>query len=320
MGRYRREAEERVVRVAGIRSVGGKVETLLVGDPRPLAPDEVLLEVRTAGVGHWDEIARTGDWDLGVSPPMALGVEAAGVISAVGADVNGLRVGDEALCHPVPLRDQGCWAPLLIAPAGSVATKPSDTSWDIAAVFPVPALTAEQVIGEALDIQSGETLLVHGAGGSTGGMIVQLAALRGADVIATCSPRSAERVRSYGARAVIDYHQGGWPDTVRALTNGRGVHAVANAAVGGAATAITTVVDKGRLATITSDPPPNNRGITITNLYVRSDGPQLSRLAALLGEHKLKIPAPRRCRIRQAADALAQVVGGRAAGGLVIAP
>jgi NADPH:quinone reductase-like Zn-dependent oxidoreductase len=307
------------VRVAGVRSVGSDVRTLEVGEPRPLAGDEVLIEVRAAGVGHWDEIARAGDWDLGVSPPMALGVEAAGVISAVGADVDGFGVGDEVLCHPVPLRHQGCWAPMLIAPVGSVAAKPSETSWDVAAVFPVPALTAEQVLGEALDIQSGETLLVHGAGGSTGGMIVQLAAMRGADVIATCSPHSADRVRAYGARAIIDYHQSGWPDTVRTLTKGVGVQAVANAAVGGAATAITTVVDEGRLATITSDPPANSRGIAVSNVYVHSNGRQLSRLAALLGQDTLKLPAPRRCRIEQAADALAQIVSGHARDGIVIA-
>jgi NADPH:quinone reductase-like Zn-dependent oxidoreductase len=67
-------------------------------------------------------------------------------------------------------------------------------------------LTAEEVLTEALGIQAGETLLVNGAGGITGGLIVQLASLRGAEVIAMCGPGSIERVRGYGARAVIDYH------------------------------------------------------------------------------------------------------------------
>jgi NADPH:quinone reductase-like Zn-dependent oxidoreductase len=307
------------VRVAGIRDIGADVETLEVGDPRALAADEVLIEVRTAGVGNWDEIVRTGGWDVGASPPMALGVEAGGVISAVGVDVKGFGVGDEVSCHPVPLRDQGGWAQLQIVPIGSIASKPTNMSWDIAGVFPIPALTAEQVVSEALALQSGESLLVHGAGGSTGGMIVQLAALRGVDVIATCSPGSADRVRSYGARAVVTYHDGAWPDTVRALVGGTGVQAVANATVGGAATAIATLVDGGRIATITSDPPTPSRGITVTNLYVRSDGPQLNRLSALFGEDKLKMLTPRRCRIEQAANALTQVVAGRARGGMVIA-
>jgi NADPH:quinone reductase-like Zn-dependent oxidoreductase len=219
------------VRVAGICDIGADVETLEVGDPRALAADEVLIEVRTAGVGNWDEIVRTGGWDVGASPPMALGVETAEAISAVGMDVKGFGVGDEVLCHPVPLRDQGGWAQLQIVPIGSIASKPANMSWDIAGVFPIPVLTAEQVVSEALALKSGESLLVHGAGGSTGGMIVQLAALRGVDVIATCSPGSADRVRSYG----------------------------------------------------------------------------------------LKMLTPRRCRIEEAANALTQVVAGRARGGMVIA-
>ena len=71
--------------VAGVRTFGGNVETIEVDEPRPLAADEVLIDVRSAGVGNWDDIIRTGGWDVGTSPPLALGVEAAGVIKAVGA-------------------------------------------------------------------------------------------------------------------------------------------------------------------------------------------------------------------------------------------
>jgi Alcohol dehydrogenase GroES-like domain len=157
----------------GIRTLGGKVETLEVDEPRPLAADEVLIDIRSAGVGNWDDIIRTGGWDVGTSPPLALGVEAAGVITAVGAHPSGFSVDDEVLCHPVPLRDQGTWAPFLIAPVGSLAHKPPELSWETAAIFPVPALTAEQVVGEALAVHGGETPLVNGAGGITGGLIVQ---------------------------------------------------------------------------------------------------------------------------------------------------
>ena len=66
--------------VAGVRMFGGKVEMLEVDEPRPLAADEVLIEVRSTGIGNWDDIIRTGGWDVGASPPLALGVEAAGVI------------------------------------------------------------------------------------------------------------------------------------------------------------------------------------------------------------------------------------------------
>jgi NADPH:quinone reductase-like Zn-dependent oxidoreductase len=303
--------------VAGVRTLGGNVETLEVDDPRPLMADEVLIDMRGAGVGNWDNIIRCGGWDVGRRPPLALGVEASGVIKAVGNRPSGFKVGDEVLCHPVPLRDQGTWAPFLIAPVGSLAHKPPEISWETTAIFPVPALTAEQVVSEALALHGGETLLVHGAGGITGGLIVQLAALRGVDVLATASPRSAERVRANGAHEVIDYRDPMWPQHARALAKGS-IDAVANATPGGAVAAMTALADGGRLATITPDPPASTRGISVTAVYVRSDGAQLDRLTALLASHRLSVPSPRSCSLEQAAYALAQVVAGHESSGVVI--
>ena len=112
------------MQVAGIPRVGAPVELIEVGEPRPLAGDEVLLKVEAAGVANWDEFVRTGGWDVGASPPMALGVEAAGTVLAAGRAVSDWAPGDAVMTHPVPLRDQGTWAPRLIAPAGLVARKP----------------------------------------------------------------------------------------------------------------------------------------------------------------------------------------------------
>ena len=99
------------MQVAGIRRVGAGIEMIDVGEPRSLAGDEVLLEVRAAGVGNWDEFVRTGGWDVGAKPPMALGVEAAGTVMAAGQAVSDWAPGDAVMTHPVPLRDQGTWAP-----------------------------------------------------------------------------------------------------------------------------------------------------------------------------------------------------------------
>src|SRR5215831_9771453 len=212
------------MRVAGIRETGARVELIDVDEPRPLAGDEVLLEVMAAGVGNWDEFVRTGGWDVGTSPPTALGVEAAGTVVAAGPAAGDWAPGDPVMTHPVPLRDQGTWAPRLIAPAELLARKPPSASWEVAAAFPVPALTAEQVLGDALNIRAGEQLLVHGAGGVTGGLLVALGLLRGAQVIATAGPASQQRVRALGAHQVIDYHDQEWPEQVRAIT-GHGVAA-----------------------------------------------------------------------------------------------
>jgi len=92
-----------------------------------------VISVRAAGVGNWDEFVRIGEWDVGRRPPLALGVEAAGVVSAIGEDVTSLAPGDEVLTHAVPLRHQGTWAEWLVAPAAAVALKPSGLEWQAAA-------------------------------------------------------------------------------------------------------------------------------------------------------------------------------------------
>ena len=233
------------MQAAGIRRLGDRVEMIAVGELRPLAGDEVLVEVRAAGVGNWDEFVRTGGWEVGARPPMALGVEAAGTVLAAGQAVSDWVPGDAVMTHPVPLRDQGTWAPRLIAPAGLLARKPPGASWEAAAAFPVPALTAEQVLCDTLHVRVSEQLLVHGAGGVTGGLLVFLAVLHGAQVIAAAGPSSQQRVTALGARHVIDYHDRDWPVQVRALTANRGVDVAANAVPGGAASAIEAVADGG---------------------------------------------------------------------------
>jgi NADPH:quinone reductase-like Zn-dependent oxidoreductase len=224
------------------------------------------------------------------------------------------------LTHPVPLRDQGAWASRLIAPAGLLARKPPGASWEAAAAFPVPALTAGQVLSDTLNVCAGEQVLVQGAGGVTGGLLVALAALRGAQVIATAGPASRRRVTELGAGHVIDYHDHDWPAQVREITANRGVDAAVNAVPGGAASAIEAVAGGGRVATITSDPPGEQRGITVSSTYVRPDGTQLRALATQLGDGQLAIPVAASYRLADAAQALAQVTGGHAAGAVVLTP
>jgi NADPH:quinone reductase-like Zn-dependent oxidoreductase len=72
------------MRAAGINAFGGDVHILELDTPRAPAPDEVVIAVRAAGVGNWDDIVRLGNWDVGRRPPLVLGVEAAGVVDAVG--------------------------------------------------------------------------------------------------------------------------------------------------------------------------------------------------------------------------------------------
>ena len=307
------------MRAAGIRRIGDAIEPLEVPGPRALRPDEVLLDVHACGVGNWDEFARTGGWDLGIRPPMALGVEAAGHVAAAGDRADGIRAGDRVTVHSLPLREQGAWAERYIAAAEHVAAVPPDVPFDVAAALPVPALTADQTIGDALGVRPGETVLVNGAGGVTGGMLVQLAAHRGATVLATAGPDSADRLAALGAATVLDYHQPDWPKQVRALTQG-GVDAAANAARAGSIQAIRAVRDRGRLATITSDPPAPERDITIREVYVAPDGSRLSRLVQLLAEGELTISVGERFPLEQGAAALARVGHGAPGSAVVLRP
>jgi NADPH:quinone reductase-like Zn-dependent oxidoreductase len=309
----------RRMQAAGIDAFGGQVHTLELAAPASPGPDEVVISVHAAGVANWDEFVRTGDWDVGRRPPLALGVEAAGVVAAVGEDVTSLAAGDQVLTHPVPLRHQGAWAQSLLAPAALVARKPAVVSWEAAAAFPVPALTADQALTQAAPAPDGQWVLVHGAGGVTGGLTVQLAVAQGATVVATAGPSSAARVRGYGARVVLDYHDPDWPARVRdTAPGGRGVGAAVNAAPGGAAAALQTVAAGGRLATITGDPPPPERGVQVTDVYVRADGARLAGLVETLAHGRLSLHLAATRPLAQAATALQDAVAGRVAGASVL--
>jgi NADPH:quinone reductase-like Zn-dependent oxidoreductase len=279
---------------------------------------DVVLAVRVAGVGNWDELVRIGNWQIGGPPPMALGVEAAGTITMVGDAVTGFAVGDEVLTHPLPLRRHGTWAQLVLAPAATLALKPPSVPFESAAAFPVPALTAIQVLDEALSVERGEWLLVHGASGVTGSMLVQVAVTKGAFVIATASEPSFPRLLGYGAKEVLDYHDENWPELSREVTGGEGVRKAANAARGGAGTALRAVASSGRLATITSDPPTSERDIIVSSVYVRPDGDQLTALAELLGGSALTLDVASVHSLDDAAAALDTAVSAHAPGAIVI--
>jgi NADPH:quinone reductase-like Zn-dependent oxidoreductase len=212
------------------------------------------------------------------------------------------------MTHPLPLRRDGTWAERLLAPAATVAHRPPEASWEAGGAFPIPALTAAQALDEALGIESGGWVVVNGAGGVTGGLLVQLAVARGARVIATASAKKAERIRDYGAAEVLDYH-GDWSALVREITGGGAPKAV-NAAPGQGATTLTAVADGGRLATITGDPPREERGIAVSDVYVRPDGRQLSDLAEMLARATLSVPIASVRPLEQAAEALREVVAG----------
>jgi NADPH:quinone reductase-like Zn-dependent oxidoreductase len=303
-----------------VREFGAEVESLDFPDPRDLRPDELLIEVLAAGVGHWDDIARLGGWDLGRLPPMALGVEAAGVVLAAGEGPVSFKPGDRVVAHSAPLRDQGAWSERFVVPAVSAAALPEAVPFEVGGAFPVPALTADQALSEGVGLRSGQTLLVHGAGGVTGTLIVRLAVSRGATVVATASTPSASRLLQAGAEAVVDGRSPVWADQARAHVRYRGFDVAINAVPNGAASVLDLVKDGGRLATITSDPPPAQRGVEVQQVYVAPDGARLQRLTAMLAGGILQLTIGAAYPLGSAQEALAHVLRGSDGHAIVVSP
>ncbi|MGW2251625.1 NADP-dependent oxidoreductase [Kitasatospora sp. NPDC001660] len=191
--------------------------------PAP-GPGEVLVEVRAAGVNPLDHKIRAGLMTdmFPAAFPFVLGFELAGVVRAVGADVTAWAPGDEVFGAVMG----GAHAGHAIAPAGLLARKPATLSWEEAAAIPVAAETAERAL-DTLGARAGETLLVHGAAGGVGTLVLQFARVRGITVVGTASEANHAHLRELGAIPVA--YGDGLAERVRAAAPG-GVDRVLDAA------------------------------------------------------------------------------------------
>lgn len=169
-----------------------RVVEVELGEP---GPGEVVLDVRAAAVNPIDWKSYSGAF--GSDParlPMRLGHEVAGVVTAVGPGPRWLSVGDEVIAWPVT----GGYARRLVVPELATVRKPADLAWDAAAGLLLAGTTAVHTL-TATRVGPGDVVLVHGGSGAVGRMVVQLAALRGARVVATGSPSSHESLHALGA-------------------------------------------------------------------------------------------------------------------------
>ena len=191
---------------------GGPEQLALSEVPTPEpGPGDVRVAVRAIGVNPIDWKIYSGA--LGRDPQAlgGIGFELAGVVEAVGEGVTAWHTGDEVIASQVPgngYTDQA------VVPAAGLLAKPEGLSWELAASVPVAGATAAHAV-EAAGVADGTTVLVHGAAGGVGGLVVQLARRRGARVIATASERNHDYLRSLGAEPVA--YGDGLLDRVRAL-------------------------------------------------------------------------------------------------------
>jgi len=152
---------------------------------------QVVIRLEKAGVGAWDPFEREGGYAemQGTSPsfPYVLGSEGAGTISAVGDAVTNRAVGERVFAASFLNPTGGFYAEYVCVDAGLVAPVPAGMSTSQAAVMGGVGMTALRGLQDALEVRSGETLLVHGASGAMGHLAVQLATRLGARVLAVAS-------------------------------------------------------------------------------------------------------------------------------------
>jgi NADPH:quinone reductase-like Zn-dependent oxidoreductase len=188
--------------VVAVAYGGPEVLSVVDTEVPPPGPGEVTIEVRAAGVNPIDYKLYGGY--RGNSPddlPMRLGLEVAGVISEVGTGAAGpagpLSAGDEVVAYPA----LGGYAAAITVPASQVVPKPAELSWEQAAGLLLAGATAVHAVA-AVEVGSGDTVLVHGGSGAVGLLAVQLSLAAGATVVATASERNQGLLRDIGAVAV----------------------------------------------------------------------------------------------------------------------
>jgi NADPH:quinone reductase-like Zn-dependent oxidoreductase len=300
----------------------GGPEVLVLQDielPDP-GSDQALVDVRAAGTNPVDYKLYSGD--MGRDPgnlPMPLGMEVAGVIAAVAPGTAGytgpLTVGDEVIVTNI----RGGYAQQVIADASDVGHKPASLSFAEAAGLLLVAGTAWHLLTTTA-VGTGDTVLIHGAGGGVGLMAVQLSVARGAKVIATASPARHDQLRGYGAEPVA--YGEGLADRVRAI----GAVDAALDLVGtdeALDTSVELVADRGRIATIAGFGRAAELGIAaLTGADGGQDIRDASRqeVIALAAAGKLEVTVDKEFPLEEAPEAHRYLQTGHARGKVVLVP
>ncbi|MFB9375744.1 quinone oxidoreductase [Kineococcus gynurae] len=207
------------MRAVQITETGGP-EVLTVVDvepPRP-GPGEVLVAVEAAGVNFIDTYRRGGVYPLQL--PAILGSEGAGRVLSTGEGVAGFADGQLVAWKEAP----GSYAEQVVVPARELVAVPEGVDARQAAAVMLQGLTAHYLATSTYAAGRGTAALVHAAAGGVGLLLTQMLVLRGARVLATCSPAKADLARGAGAERVVDYAD--VPAAAREFTDGRGVDVV----------------------------------------------------------------------------------------------
>ncbi|PMB54064.1 zinc-binding alcohol dehydrogenase [Fischerella thermalis CCMEE 5201] len=188
----------------------GSAEVLQYEDVAPpkIKPDELLVKVHASCINPVDWKIRKGMLRIvtGNKFPMVLGLDLAGEVVEVGANVTRFTIGDSIYGTLRP-PNGGAYAEFAAVPESCAAIKPTNMSYTEAASVPIAGLTALQGLRDKGNIKSGQAVLINGASGGVGIFAVQIAKILGAEVTGVCSTKNVEFVKSLGADRVIDYTQ-----------------------------------------------------------------------------------------------------------------
>lgn len=315
----------KTMQAIAVDEFGGQARLKDAPVPEP-ADSEVLIRVRAAGVNPIDWKVADGMLkdQLEHAFPLILGFDAAGTVERVGDGVEDFGSGDGVfgMLFKVPLGG-GTYAEYVTAPAAAVAKKPSSASFDEAAALPMPGLTAMNLL-EAADPEEGETVLVVGATGGVGSYAAQMAARRGARVVATARPQNEAYARSLGASETVDHTKGDLAGAVRAA-HPEGADVVIDTvsdaeALGRLASGL--LGEGGRLATTQNAADVEGlaaRGVRAVNVAAALDAEKLRELARLVDAGELAVALEKAVPLRQALAAIEESRAGHARGRTVLA-
>jgi NADPH2:quinone reductase len=198
------------------------LEYVSVEKPVP-GKGEALVRIEAAGVNFIDVYHRTGLYKLPL--PLTPGSEGAGVVEAVGPDVEGLKGGDR-VAYAMQI---GAYAEHAVVPAWKLVPVPRAIESRTAAALMLQGMTAHYLLNSVYAVKAGDTMLVHAAAGGVGGLLVQMGKEKGAHVFGTASTSKLHLVRELGADAAIDYTARDFQAEVMRLTGGTGVNVVYDA-------------------------------------------------------------------------------------------
>lgn len=207
-----------------VTSANGGVEVLKVQEaPDPIAgKGQVVIRVKAAGLNFADILARQGLYPDGPKKPCVMGYEVAGVIEAIGEDVDQQFANTPVVAMT---RFSGQAEKVAVA-ANQLFAKPESLSFEQAAAIPVNYLTAYALLEVMGSLHAGESVLIHNAGGGVGLAAIDIAKKIGATTYGTASPGKHDFLRERGLDNPIDYRSQDWLPVLKELTGGRGVDLV----------------------------------------------------------------------------------------------